>query len=102
VQRPSNRCCFFFVSPPLNHVYGYCYHQIDLPTSDKRRISFRRFFIACIDVLIERRSVLADGTEFDCDDVVGNGQSDGGKRVFRLDIDDDEDGTDFDRLCVET
>jgi hypothetical protein len=63
-------------------------------------MSFRRFFIASIEVLIERRSVLVDGTKFVCD-AIGNGENEGGKRVFRLDIDDDEDGTDFDRLCVE-
>jgi hypothetical protein len=63
-------------------------------------MSLRRFFIASIDVFIERRSVFVDGTEFDCE-LIGNGESEGGKRVFRLDIDDDEDGTDFDRLCVE-
>ncbi len=92
---------FFFISLFLHHVYSLLPSSNRyLPTSDKRRISFRRFFIACIDVLIERRSVFVDGTEFDCS-VVGNGESDGGKRVFRLDIDDDEDGTDFDRLCVE-
>ena len=69
-------------------------------TSDKRRISFKRFFMAWIDVLIERRSVFVDGT--DCDwHVDGRGESDGGKRAFRLDIDDEDDGTDFDRLCAE-
>jgi hypothetical protein len=61
----------------------------------------RRFFIACIDVLIERRSVVVDGTGFDSA-VIGSGDSDGGNHVFRLDFFDDdvddEDGTDFDRL----
>src|ERR1700678_1200664 len=87
--------CFCFIS--------LCYLMIKSRylTSDKRRISLRRFFIASIEVLIERISVLVDGTKLDCD-VIGNGESEGGKRVLRLDTDDeDEDGTDFDRLCVE-
>jgi hypothetical protein len=101
-QRPGTRCCFFlslFLSL-LNHLYSYCHHQPHIPTSENRRISFSRFFIACIEVLIERRRVVVDGTGIDSD-VVGKGESDGGKRIFRLDIDDvdDEDGTDFDRLC---
>jgi hypothetical protein len=70
--------------------------------SDKRRISFRRFFIACIDVFIERSNVLVDGTRLDSN-VIGKGDSVGSKHDFRLDFDDvvdDVDGTDFDRLCI--
>jgi hypothetical protein len=62
-----------------------------------------RCFIACIDVLIERRSVVVDGVGFDSD-VFGKGECDLGKHLFRLDFDDDvddDDGTDFDRLCRE-
>ena len=88
---------FHSFSAPLNHLYSYCHH---IPTSENRRISFSRFFIAWMDVLIERSSVVVEGTGIDSD-VVGKGESDGGKRIFRLDIDDadDEDGADFDRLC---
>jgi hypothetical protein len=67
-------------------------------TSENRRISFRRFFIACIDVLIERRRVVVEGADARFDDIGTEDNSAGGVRIFRLETDDDE-GTDRDRLC---
>jgi hypothetical protein len=95
------------------------HHQEYIPTSDKRRISLRRFFIAYIDVFIERRSAVVDtvdetGIVSDTKDGIVEtdckGESDGSKRLFRFsdkyfarlemddDVEDDADGADFERL----